>query len=53
MNTPGNWPAIHLRPRSRRTPGPAIGNDAPVSPDGALTAPGLIHRSLAVMDSRR
>jgi hypothetical protein len=53
MNGSVTGPPVHLRPRSRPAHRAAIENDAPFCLDGALTAPGLIHRSLEIMDSRR
>ena len=53
MNGSVTGPAVHLRPRSRPAHRAAIENDAPFRLDGALTAPGLIHRSLEIMDRRR
>jgi len=53
MNHAGAQGAVHLRPRSQPALRPAIENDAPIGPNGAPTAPGLIHRSLDIMDSCR
>lgn len=43
---------VHLCPRSRPARRPSIGKGAPPEPVGALKAPRLVHRSLAIMDSR-
>ena len=44
---------IHLCPRSQPVSGAAIGKDPPFGSDGAPLAPRAVHRSLAIMDSRR